>query len=902
LNDFFTELSTAIFLFLVLCVPFWRKISCHVRRHLLKSLLCDIQELCTEDLTIFLGGMTMKKKWFAGFLVSSLFLAFYASQVVLGNGPEYSNKDAKGGFFIVVYDSGQMKGQGAAFREALENLFSADEAGLELAVMDGVESKSLAEQILSLPAEKRENLGGIIEMHFEGADENVTQATIEVYHYPFPPIAREHVQSPEYSLKFGSDSALLAICLREALGEASSSGTLSFSGVEIQPATVANPFLPRPFLRKTVRVVLQGGKALSQTDIHKLGRSIHDAASTFYSDEGSYVMGMISEKTRRHARPEDVEIRVFTYLYPVKEYTEAEKKDRREAMSKPVQMVRPFASGLYYIGDLDCLAPYSLKFINTSKNEKDFWYEVDEGSVVTSSLRGIVRTVPGKFGRYTSLENRYEKPPDEVPQVDKMDYVIEGATVFDGSRDNARFVGDVGIAGERIVAVGDLKNLPRDVAIKGNGLFLVPGFIDIHSHADNNILNVPYAPSHIRQGITTVLGGNCSFSPLGIGAFLAEVDKRGAAVNIGELEGNRPVRERVLGRRKGMFSYDELYREKELVDLAMEEGAFGMSTGLIYSVSEEAFAWELAEMAKQLKPYGGFYASHVRGETDEVLDAIREAIYIGEIAEVPVQISHMKVINKRNWGDMKEYLEIMKAARARGMDITGDQYPWRASGPAAHYTLYRLLVREAIKGEAPEVVLLKDMPGKYEKYSGRPLTELLREENMTPEQLLSDLQLTEDSKIYATYLCLADEDVRAPMREDFVMVCTDASLVSLADIESGKLKDDHPRKYRTYPEFLAKYVRDRGVCSWELGVYKCTGLPASKMKLKDRGVIKPGAYADLVLFDPGELDPGTDYRNQSVPPRGLKWVFINGQPALKEGEMTKIRAGKALRAYGNCKP
>ena len=137
-----------------------------------------------------------------------------------------------------------------------------------------------------------------------------------------------------------------------------------------------------------------------------------------------------------------------------------------------------------------------------------------------------------------------------------------------------------------------------------------------------------------------------------------------------------------------MFSYADLYREKELIDLSMEEGAFGMSTGLIYTQpAKKPFMWELAEMAKQMKPYNGFYASHVRGETNEVLDAIREGIHIGEIAEVPVQISHMKVINKRNWGDMKRYLEIMKTARNRGMDVTGDQYPWRASGPAAHYKL-----------------------------------------------------------------------------------------------------------------------------------------------------------------------------------------------------------------------
>ena len=440
------------------------------------------------------------------------------------------------------------------------------------------------------------------------------------------------------------------------------------------------------------------------------------------------------------------------------------------------------------------------------------------------------------------------------------------------------------------------------MTIEGKGLFLTPGFIDIHSHVDGNVFDVAYAPSHIRQGITTALGGNCAFSPLGIGSFYRDVETSGSAVNIGMLIGNRPVRKAALGYEKGMPSYSDVYREKELVDLAMEEGAFGMSSGLIYSISEEAFAFELAELSKQIKPYGGFYASHIRGETDEVIDAVRECIYIGEMAEIPVQVSHMKVINKRNWGDMERYLDVMKNARARGLDVTGDQYPWRASGPAAHYRLHKLLVREAIKNETPEVVLLKNMPGKYKKYSGRPLVDLLKGENMTPAELIEDLNITTKTDLFATYLCLGDEDVRRPMKEDFVMVCTDSSLVSFEDIESGDAKYEHPRKFRSYPEFLANYVRDREVCSWELGIYKCTGLPASRMKLTDRGIIRPGACADLVLFDPEELSPNADYRDQAPAPKGIEWVFLNGQPALKQGEMTRIRAGKALHAYGNRKP
>ena len=224
----------------------------------------------------------------------------------------------------------------------------------------------------------------------------------------------------------------------------------------------------------------------------------------------------------------------------------------------------------------------------------------------------------------------------------------------------------------------------------------------------------------------------------------------------------------------------------------------------------------------------------------------------------------MKVLRRRNWGKMKDYVAILQAARDRGLDVTGDQYPWRASGPAAHYALHKLLVREAIRNESPEVVLLKDMPGRFAKYSGRPLTELLATEQMTPEQLIDELKLTEDSEVFATYYCLGDEDVCHAMRSDFIMVCTDASLMPQASLDGGSCRDEHPRKFRTYPEFFARYVRDRGVCSWELGVYKCTGLPASRLKLDDRGVIRPGVYADVVMFDPETLDPGGDFRDQNT--------------------------------------
>lgn len=823
-------------------------------------------------------------------------------------------KDAKGKTLFVAVDAAAGEGFAERLGAALQSRIADDEGAKDTEVRAFSTSGPdyTAETMLGIPTDARRDIGALVELRFAPAAEGRPAAVAEVYHYAFGAIAKEHVRSPEYSFKFASDSALLAIELHRvasgtvsALTYVAASGAPHLPGFEIAPASAVNPLLPEQVLRKSVilTVAAPDGKP-SPDQVDALARLLADAFLIFRREEGSFAMGVVPDSARKRGAPQNLKIEIQPFVYNTStEGAKAADKDAQAAKDSSAgkaQTVVPFPSGLYYAARLSLLSPYAYTIADPAASE--LRRKAGEGGFVTASVKGIVRTVPVRLDGYKPLEHRAAEEAEPIVEAKTFDTVIEGATVFDGAKDSERFVADVGIVGERIAAVGDLKGKERKETVAGKGLFLMPGIIDIHSHAEEDLLKVAYAPTHVRQGITTVLGGNCADSPLGIGEYLGKAEAKGVGLNVGVLEGNTPVRRRVLGKRTGMFPYDDLYREKELVDLAMEEGAFGMSTGLIYSTSEEAFAWELAEMAKQMKPYGGFYASHVRGETDEVLDAIREAIHIGELAEVPVQISHMKVLSKRNWGQMADYIEIMKEARARGLDVMGDQYPWRASGPAGHYNLHKLMVREAIQNESPEVVLLKDMPGKYEKYSGRPLDELLAAEKMTPEDLIQDLNLTADSKLYATYLCIGAEDILLPMKEDFVMVCTDSGLVSLEYIEQGKAWDEHPRKFRSYPEFFAKYVRDKKVCSWELAVYKCTGLPASRMKLTDRGAIKPGAYADLVLLDPSGIDPGGDYRDQTAPPKGMPYVFINGQAVVKSGELTKTQAGKPLYAYGHRKP
>lgn len=778
---------------------------------------------------------------------------------------------------INISDAPQFSENGDKLLIELERRFSSESEGLKFAA-DGNDTKSGASAAIHL------------EILFQKSESAPVKMTIGATAYPFGAIAEEHIKSPEYSHKFASDSALMAIHLAAQCPRAEIEripGSQDCGGI--------------------VRLAIAAAEPLPESEIQSLAGKIYNAFRDFHKDGSSRMMGFVPEKILKKCPIENIEIKLYRFIYPVKELTKDEEKKRADEMAQPLAVVKPYSTGVFQVSGLDILSPYTFRIVDGSKDEKNHRHELLAGGFVTASLGGIVRTVPIRDESAVSSQQSSVKdsPKKEEAVSESFDYVIEGATIFDGTKEGKRFVGDVGISGERIAAVGNLSGKPRKTAIAGQGLFLMPGFIDIHSHADSSILGARDAASHIRQGITTVLGGNCSFSPAGIGAYLNDIETTSVAINIAMLIGGAPVRRSVMGERKGQPLYEEVYWEKALTDLAMEEGAFGYSSGLIYKISEQCYMWEIAEICKQLKPYGGIYATHVRGEADEVLDAIREGIHIGEIAEVPVQISHMKVISKTNWGKMRRYLEIMRQARERGLDVTGDQYPWRASGPAGHYRLYTLLVREGIKRESPEVVLLKDMPGKYQKYSGRLLSELLEQEKMTPEELIEDLKLTEKSDLYATYLCMSEDDMILAMQDDMVMVCTDGGVVSEEAIRNnkGEISTDHPRKYRSYPEFFAKYVRDKKVCSWEIGVYKSTGLPAWRLNLADRGVIKAGAYADLVLLDPEKLDPVADYRDQSPPPVGIQYVFVNGKPALEEGaRLTKALAGKPLFAGGRRKP
>jgi N-acyl-D-amino-acid deacylase len=772
--------------------------------------------------------------------------------------------------------------------------------------------RGAAEALLARIGDKQEEITGIVEIvmtHKPGAKKGDLTVALELFHKPFPAMGAEHLRSPEYTFKCGADSALLGSSVY-AVGMDESRWRH-----DLRLASEMNRYLPDSLREKMVIVRIETARPLSQAQRQGLAREIAWGMRRFRDSQDYGVIGFVPrELLDKVKKTSPVLVKVYKHIYdnePPNYYATAAEKRARTEKLKPqlMQSVGVAPSGCFAVFGLERTTPYHYEVCTEGTGGKAD--VLTEGDFFTASVAGTMRTVPNKIKGYQPLSpSTYETPPlslsgqaePPVNAATEFDYVIEGATIIDGS--NApRFVGDVGIIGEKIRRIGNLAGAKRCRTIDAHGFTLTPGFIDIHTHADRAIGENPQVREYVQQGVTTVLGGNCGFSPLGIGAFLQDLETTGVAVNFATLFGNRPARVMVAGWTDRMATCDEIYRMKEMVDLAMEEGAFGLSTGLIYRGSENAFTLEIGELAKQVAPYGGFYASHIRGETDEVLDAAREAIFIGELAEVPVQISHVKVIARRNWGKMPRYLGYIEEARLRrGIEVLGDQYPYRATGASHDYRLYSLIQRRAIKDNTPEVVMFRNLPEEYRRWEGRLLSDVMKEENKSAEEIIQMLGLTPESKYYGVYICLGEEDLKAAIASPLIMVCSDSGVLSARALAKGDYSDYHPRTFSTFAEFFGTYVRQKGYCSWELGVYKCTGLPARRLGLRDlpdgeagRGMIRENYYADIAIFDPQEFGARNNYTTPDVPPAGMKYVFVNGALALDNGAPTGRLCGKVLR-------
>ena len=499
----------------------------------------------------------------------------------------------------------------------------------------------------------------------------------------------------------------------------------------------------------------------------------------------------------------------------------------------------------------------------------------------------------------------------------RFDLVIENGLVVDGSGEQP-FLSDIGIRRGIIRSLGDLEEAVAEARIDAEERVVAPGFIDLHTHTDRGLLELPLVENYIRQGVTTVLGGNCGSSPLPAGDFLKRAGKTGIAPNFALLVGHNTVRRKVMGRENRAPTGSELDRMKQLVAGAMRDGVFGLSSGLRYVPGIYAKTEEVAVLAEVAAAYGGFYATHIRSEELESIVSVEEALEIGRLAGIPVHISHHKLMGKSMWGKSVETLDLMEAAVERGQDVTFDQYPYRATSTGltvlfppwslagGQDSLEKRLedprtrdrIRQSISfnlrfgrgGGDPASVMIVSLAGDS-TLEGLNLAEIARIKGRNRDidgaaETLIELQSSGGGR--GIYHCLDEEDVVRIMKHPLGTVASDGGTVRFG---AGLV---HPRNYGTFPRVLSAYVREKQVLTLEEAIRKMTALPAARLGLSDRGRIAVGMCADLVLFDPESVEDRATFADPHQYPDRIDDVLVNGVFVVRNGDVTGRRPGEVL--------
>ena len=499
-----------------------------------------------------------------------------------------------------------------------------------------------------------------------------------------------------------------------------------------------------------------------------------------------------------------------------------------------------------------------------------------------------------------------------------LDLAIRDVSVLDGSGSPA-FRADVAVHDGRIHAVGAAGSARRE--IDGRGACLAPGFIDTHAHDDGAFLRHPGLAFKLAQGVTTVVSGNCGFSAVpsdpaldaaaasgGILAglergfpvlsdYFGEVLRRKPALNNLMLVGHNTVRALTLGMERREPTAAELAAMRGHVESAMEHGACGFSTGLIYRPGRWSRTDEVAALAACVAPYAGLYATHLRNEADRLLEAVEEALAIGRESGVHLHISHHKAAGRSNWGRVRDSLERVDRALAAGQRVTLDVYPYTAgSGRMVEY-----FHPERPSRELAEVVRIASCPA-FREFEGRMLTEIAAERGIdVVEAVKLVLQAPLGERTLCTHFTLDEADAETNLAHADMMVGSDG----IPDLSGSP----HPRLFGTFPRVLGRYVRERGVLSLEEAVRRMTSLPARVFGLLDRGIVREGAWADLVLFDPALIEDTATYDDPRREPRGIELVVVNGSVAYERGVHTGVGSGRMLRyrrsAFGEgdgCRP
>jgi N-acyl-D-amino-acid deacylase len=495
------------------------------------------------------------------------------------------------------------------------------------------------------------------------------------------------------------------------------------------------------------------------------------------------------------------------------------------------------------------------------------------------------------------------------------DLLITNARIVDGAG-NPWFRGSIAVRDGVIVKVGRIENAAAKQTIDAKNQIVAPGFIDVHGHVEN-IYNNPNAENFIRMGVTSLVTGNCGGSTTDVKGFLERLNEKPIAVNLGTLIAHGSVRSKIMGLDNRAPTVEEQIKMNALVEQSMKDGALGLSTGLIYLPGTFAKTEEVVELAKVAARHGGVYATHMRDEGEEVVKAIEESIKIGELANIPVEISHFKISSKRLWGKSPATIGLVEAARRRGLSVTIDQYAYTASSTSldsrmpswaiaggreeGRKRLADKTIREKVVKEIKEDLRKKDFKdfsfayvAEYRAnpaYNGKniaEITQIARNSKKLDEQIEQIIEMYEKGGAGMVYRVMSEDDVRNIMRQPFTMIASDSSV---RDFGSGF---PHPRGYGNNARVLAGYVREMKVITLEDAIRKMTSLPAQTFGLKDRGLIREGFAADLVIFDENTVADKSTFEQPHQYSEGFSSIIVNGKLVFDGAKMTGELPGAAL--------
>jgi N-acyl-D-amino-acid deacylase len=531
------------------------------------------------------------------------------------------------------------------------------------------------------------------------------------------------------------------------------------------------------------------------------------------------------------------------------------------------------------------------------------------------------------------------------PAADVHDLLITNGRIIDGTG-SPWYLGDVAVRGDRIAAVGRLAGARARDTIDARGMVVAPGFIDMLGHSEYRLMLHPGADSKITQGITTEITGEVtSVVPVNehtlreldpehrsvagwsdLDGYFRTLEGAGTAINLATFVTVGSVRRYVMGDERRPPTQAELERMKSLVADAMEQGAMGLSVGLVYAPASYAATDEIIELARVAAHYGGGYTSHLRSESSRLLEAVHEAIAIGEGAGTWVQIHHLKASGQANWGRVADAITAIDAARARGLDVTANMYPYNASGTGLSAIIpgwaheggsealigrlrdagTRRRIREELADSAtgdwrrigasaggPHGVMIASVAtDSLRRYQGMRLDEVARQRGQEVPDALFDMLIADQARTSAVYFSMSEDDVETVLRQPWVSIGVDGGV---RPADPARADRPHPRAFGTFPRILGHYVRERGVLTLEEAVRRFTSLAAARVGLDDRGVLKAGLAADITIFDPSSVADRATFEEPVQTSVGIRDVLVNGVPVLRDGRMTGARPGRGLR-------